>query len=399
MFCYRNYVQRRLRKSSTRTIVMMLVAAFVCAGAAKSRAQAAAPAPDVLTLANGDQLTGKLLREAAGTVTFHSDMIGDVTVAWDKIKSIQSSQKFAVIEQGQHVTRKTASSQVAQGTVQVADDQVTISPAAQGAAKELATKNVQYIIDEPTFAREVEHSPGFTYGWTGSITAAATLIQATQNSHSFGGAVALIRTIPTVNWLDPRNRTIIDFNGTNGSVSQPGTTTTKTNIIHFDAEHDWYVTPRFYFLVDTAFDHNYSQGLQLQQLYGAGAGYTLIKTPKQELDLKADVHFERQTFFVTPGIQPPPPLTPSKNLIGMDFGDVYMYKLVHGVVFNQGATITPAFNNTNAWSAVATAGLLFPTYKRLGFSLGVLDNYLNDPAAGSKKNSFQFTAGVTYTLK
>jgi hypothetical protein len=38
-------------------------------------------------------------------------------------------------------------------------------------------------------------------------------------------------------------------------------------------------------------------------------------------------------------------------------------------------------------------------YKRLGFTLATLDDFLNDPAAGTKKNSFQFTAGVTYTLK
>ena len=63
------------------------------------------------------------------------------------------------------------------------------------------------------------------------------------------------------------------------------------------------------------------------------------------------------------------------------------------------ATITPAFNQTNAWSAVGTTGLVFPVYKQFSFSVGALDDFLNDPAAGSKKNSFQFTAGVTYTLK
>ncbi len=151
--------------------------------------------------------------------------------------------------------------------------------------------------------------------------------------------------------------------------------------------------------MDTAFDHNYSQGMDLQQLYGAGLGYTVIKSPKQELDVKFDIHYEKQKYFVTPGIVPPPPLTPSKNLVGADFGDTYMLKLPHGLVFNQGAVITPAFNQTNAYSVVATAGLLFPVYKRIGFSVATLDDFLNDPAIGSKKNSFQFTAGVTWTLK
>jgi hypothetical protein len=255
------------------------------------------------------------------------------------------------------------------------------------------------VIDTPTFDKEVRRNPGFGYGWNGSITAGASTVEATQNNRGFTAGVALVRRIPTVDWLDPRNRTIFDFTSAYGTVTQPGTTSIKTNIIHFDAEHDWYVSPRFYFLVDSSFDHNYSQGLDLQQMYGAGAGYTLIKTPKQELDVKFDIHFERQQFFVTPNIEPPPPLTPSKNLIGADFGDTYMLKLPHGMVFNQGAVVTPAFNQSNAWSAVGTANLLFPVYKRIGFTLGALDNFLNDPAVGSKKNSFQFTAGVTYTLK
>ncbi len=63
---------------------------------------------------------------------------------------------------------------------------------------------------------------------------------------------------------------------------------------------------------------------EIQQLYGGGAGYTFVKTPKQELDLKFDIHYERQQYFITPNVVPIPPLTPSKNLIGADFGDTYM---------------------------------------------------------------------------
>jgi hypothetical protein len=379
---------------------LVLPAALALPFSLPLQAQAApAAAPDVILFTNGDQLTGKFLREVNGSVTFHSDIAGDVTVTWDKIKSIKSGQQFAVVQQGQHVTRKTADADIAKGAVQVEDEQVKVATATGGTTKDIPVKNAQYMIDAPTFEKEVHRNPSFFYGWTGGITAGASTVEATQNSRNFTGGVALVRTIPTVSWLDPRNRTIFDFTGAYGTVTQPGTAGTKTNIIHFDAEHDWYFSPRFYFLVDTSFDHNYSQGLDLQQIYGGGLGYTLIKTPKQELDLKFDIHYERQSYFVTPNITPKPPLTPSKNLIGADFGDTYMLKLPHGLVFNQGAVITPAFNQSNAYSAVATAGLLFPVYKRLGFSVGTLDDFLNDPAAGSKKNSFQFTAGVTYTLK
>jgi len=350
-----------------------------------------APTADVLVLANGDQLTGKLLREADGTVTFHSDMAGDLSFTWDKIKSIRTTQKFAVIEQGQHISRKTPDSNVAQGTIAIQDDTIQV------AGKEIPEKNAQYVVDQDSYIKQVRGNHGWGYGWGGSLSAGAADVQATQNSRTFTGAGTFVRTIPGVSWMDPRNRTTADFTAAYGSVSQPGAATTKTNIVHADAEHDWFLSTRLYALVDTSFDHNYSQGLNLQQIYGGGLGFVLIKTPRQELDLKGDIHYERQNFGFTPGIVPPT-ATPNKNLIGADIGDTYMAKLAHGMVFNQGLVVTPAFNMPKAYSALATAGLTFPVYKRLGFNLSALDDFLNDPAFGSKKNSFQFSAGLTYTL-
>ncbi len=395
-------VSRRFLRPVLNTLLIVLPAALGLVFAAPMYAQAPAahpPGTDVIVFTNGDQLTGKLLREVGGKVTFNSDIAGDVTVTWDKIKSIKTGQQFAVIQQGQHVTRKTADADIVQGNVHVEDDQVKVTQATGGATKDIPVKDAQYVIEKATYTQELRGNPNFFHGWAGSVTAGATLVEATQNSRNFTGGVALVRAIPSVTWLDPRDRTLVDFTGAYGSVTQPGTAGTKTNILHGDAEHDWYFSPRLYFLVDGSWDHNYSQGLSLQQSYGGGIGYTVIKEPKQELDIKFDVHYEKQTYFVTPNILPPPPLTPSKNLIGMDFGDTYMLKLPHGLIFNQGATITPAFNQTNAWSAVGTAGLVFPVYKQFSFSIGTLDDFLNDPAIGSKKNSFQFTAGVTYTLK
>lgn len=354
------------------------------------------PTPDILILTNGDQLTGKLLSEANGTVTFHSDMAGDLTFSWDKIKSIRTSQKFAVIQQGQHISRKTPDSEVAQGAVAIQDAGVQVETA--GGVKNIPQKDAQYMVDEASYAGEVHRKPSWGYGWSGSLSAGAADVEATTNSRSFTGGAAFVRTVPNVSWLDPRTRTTANFTAAYGSLSQPGTATTKTNILHADAEHDWFLSPRLYALVDTSFDHNYSQGLNLQQIYGGGLGFVLVKTSRQELDLKGDIHYERQNFGFTPGIVPPV-ITPSKSLIGANVGDTYKAKLAHGILFNQGLVVTPAFNTPSAYSALATAGLTFPVYKRLGFNLSALDDFLNDPAIGSKKNSFQFSAGLTYTLK
>jgi hypothetical protein len=314
----------------------------------------AAAAPDILILSNGDQITGKLLRAVNGTVTFHSEILGDLNVTWDKIRSIRSSQNFAVIQEGQKITRKTPNSEVGLGPIQMDNQQVEVSAAPNAVAKAIPTKNAEYLIDAGTYTKAVHGRPGFREGWTGSVTAGASQVEATQNSRTFTTALSAVRAVPNVVWLPPRTRIVVNFNSAYGSLSQPNTPTTKTNIIHGDVQHDWYLTPRFFALATAIFDHNFSQGLDLQQIYGGGFGYTLIKTPKEELDLKADVHYEKQSFGNTPGVFPPI-FTPSKNLIGADFGDTYLLHLPHGMLFNQTLIVTPAFNQSNAWSAIATA--------------------------------------------
>lgn len=85
--------------------------------------------------------------------------------------------------------------------------------------------------------------------------------------------------------------------------------------------------------------------------------------------------------------------------VGSIFAESYTEKFAHGISLIEQAGITPAWNDSSAYSAFASAGLTFPVYHRLGVTLGALDSYLNDPPPGFKKNSFQFTLGATYSFQ
>lgn len=377
-----------------------LVALAAFAGIARASLAADAPktAPDVIVFSNGDQLTGKLLYSNGGKVVFHSDIAGDVTVGWDKVKELRSSQQFAIVQKGQKLNRKTPESQIAEGSLSATASEIQVQGAAGGVVTPIATKNADFVIDQATFEKELRHEPGFFHGWDGSVTAGAALVEATQTSENFNVGIALARVVPNVEWLAPRNRTTVGFTDIYGKVHEPGVQDTKTSIYHGDAEHDWYLSPRFYVLADLSYDHNYSQGLKLQQIYGGGFGYTVLQQPKQHMDVKADVHYERQSFSANPFAVPVPPVQPSVDLVGSSFGESYMRKLPGGLVFNESGVVNVSFNNTNAYSSNVAAGLVFPVYKRLSFNLGAVDSYLNNPPVGFKTNSFQFTAGIGYTL-
>ncbi|MGA8111821.1 MAG: DUF481 domain-containing protein, partial [Acidobacteriaceae bacterium] len=391
----------RLLSHLRRLVPILLVAtAFAPLRAA---AQDKKAAPDVLVLSDGDTLHGTFVQETAGTVTFHTDSLGDVKVAWDKIKSLQVAGDFAVLSSTNKLRGKHAAASIPAGPLEATSTEVNVHPANQPAPAPVPTKNAQVIVSKTDLDKQLYHEPGFLTGWNGSATAGATLVSATENSYAISGSVGLIRAVPTVPWLDPRNRTSADFSASYGKITQPaytsgGVTTpavvNETAILHFDAERDQYFSPRLFALGQTAFDHNYSQDLDLQQIYGGGIGWTALKTPKQEADLKATMQYEKQAFISGAA-------SANQNLIGSTFSADYLLKLKLGTLTQEAAFI-PAYNNERAYSATETDTFAFPGYKNFSFSIGTLDSYLNDPPATlppTKRNSFQFTMGLTYAFK
>lgn len=388
--------------------VVVALVAFVILPARRAAAQAQPPgSPDLLILANGDRISGKFVREVSGTVTFHDDILGDISVPWSKIRELHTQTKMAVLTHSlpRHIRHLPADAP--QGTLAVQAGMITVQPENSAATAHIHAADAQYIVDEATLQKQLFGHPSFFTGWNGAATLGITAVRATENQFSLAASLGLTRVIPTESWLSPRNRTTFDFAESYGKITQPAytlpggvvvpSTYTKSSILHFGAERDQYVSARAYYLGSASFDHNYSQSLDLQQIYGVGIGYTAIKSPRQELDFKATIQYERQSFANTI-----PPAASSQNLIGSTFGASYLRHVTKGIEFTQQALYIPAWNNTSAWSFNESDTLALPVYKNFSFSLGTLDTYLNDVPVTlppTQKNSFQFTTGVTYNFK
>lgn len=351
---------------------------------------------DVVVFKNGDRLTGRLIIVVDGTVTFDSDILGKITLKMKQVKTLHTAKPFVMVRQGQRLSHSRPQTPVSYGEISVGDGHVTVGQ--QGASVTVPVGQAEYIVSRTTFEKTMYGSPGWREGWSGTVTVGAGLVEATQTSRSFTSTVSLTRTVPQVDWMAPRYRSSADFSATYGIATAPGEASTKTSIFHADLEHDQFFARRFFALAIASLGHNFSQGLDLQQIYGAGAGYTVLKSSRQELDLKADLHYQGQSFSAAPGVTPPV-MTPTRHLIGMDFGDNYTRKLFQGISVEQTLMAIPTFNYLRAYSAQGTASMLFPISKNFSFHLGARADFLNDPGFGSKKNSMQFSAGLGYTLQ
>lgn len=375
-----------MRIMSIRTTALLYLTVLA---ASFSTAAFAADPPDTLTLTDGEKLSGKFVRATGGSVAFHSDVAGDVSVPWGKIQEMTVAGRFAVIPKGfQFLRHEKTASNVPVGTLALAGKNLQITPMPGAPAQTVAVDMAGYVVPEAEY-NAARKDMGFFEDWKGGITGGASVIEATQQSETFTGAVHLTRANPTQNWLAARDKTLVNFTTSYGKIEQPSTPEIKTDLLHFDVERDEYFSARGYFLAQAAFDHNSAQGLSLQQTYSGGAGWSVLKSDIQTFDLKATMSYIRQDFTAKES---------NKSLVGSIFNETYHRKLAAGIAFDEQITFIPAWNDTAAYSANGSAGITMALNKRFSFNLGVTDAFLNDPPPTFKKNSFTATAGITYAL-
>lgn len=360
--------------------------AFAQAGtnpAAKSEA-------DILIFANGDRLTGRLERSDGSKLIFKTDMAGEITVDWKTVKELHTGREFAVIPNGVNVKTGENPAKIPQGTLQVNDQQIQLRNPGGVAEQTIPTADSAYIVDKPTFDNAISSREGLFQAWSGSVTLGTSLVDATQRSNTLSGSAGLLRLTPQEDWLDRRDRTALDVSFAYGMLTQPDTPDVKTDIYHVDAERDEYFTSRLFAFGVIGYDHNFSQGLDLQQSYGAGIGWTVVKNPDNELSLRASMNYLKEQFQTS---------SLNQNLVGSAFAETYMRTFTHKIVLTEQGSATPAWNNTNAYSAAGQIGLSIPVYKRFSLSMTAVDTFINNPPTGFRKNSFQFATGLTYSVK
>jgi hypothetical protein len=399
-----NRGQRHGRARFSGALLGFFACALLFSALGLGTSQAPAQTPDTLTLIDGEQLIGKLVRVHAGAVTFHSDIAGDVTVPLAKVRTLRAGQ-FAVIGKDEHFTRETAGDKIPVGAIAIENDTVHVSPP-QAEEKAFPAKSVDSLIDAASFNRELRGKRDFFTGWNGPVTLGASLVESTNSAQTYTGSVALVRAVPAADWLPPSSKAIVNLSASyglakdpqiivNGNVLQTASVT-KTDILHGGAEYDKYGSHALFGFVSASADHNFGSGLQLQQAYGSGLGWSVINNPRNSVDLKAEMQYEQQQFYNSSA---GPSGTSTKNLASAAITETWNRNLAHSMKFNEYLSLTPTFNIAQAYSAVINANFLFPAYKKLNFALSSTDNYLGDPPQGYMRNTFQLTAGVSYIVK
>lgn len=156
---------------------------------------AQAPGPDTIVFNNGDKLAGHFVSSSGSSMKFKSDMLGDITVDWSKVKELHTSSKVAVIRKGVQLRKHSDTSSVPQGTLSMENQNVQVASPPQ-APQSIPVAEASVIIDQPSFEKALNHEPGFLHGWAGTVTLGGSFVEATQDNETFNGAISVVRADP-----------------------------------------------------------------------------------------------------------------------------------------------------------------------------------------------------------
>ena len=162
----------------TRGLWSLVVSCLLCGGVfnlpGTAQEKRTASSTDVIVFKNGDQLTGTLLREIGNTVIFKSDMLGEVTVPTSKVKELRSRGSFAVFKKHEKIALTTKEP----GDITLSNDTITVVDPS-GAPEPVPVKDLDFVVDKPTYDKEMTGKPGIWYGWQGSIAGGANIVEST----------------------------------------------------------------------------------------------------------------------------------------------------------------------------------------------------------------------------
>jgi hypothetical protein len=347
-----------------------LLALLLCA--------AAALRADTLTFTNGDELTGRLVRADHAGIVFRSNMANDVSVPWNHIQELRTSGTFVVVD---------SSGAPHSGHLLISGGMVEVSAPSAPMPQFVPEAHLRLIVDPVTYRKAITARPGPWQGWKGQASGGFSQISATQSSNSYDAQVDLRRPVPSLPWLPQKSATLFHLNTFYGKLSQFGKPTVVTSIYSTALEQDEYVSKRLFLFGNGELDHNYSQGLQLQQAYGGGLGWKLLSSSTTQLSLRADLHYTRQRFLSTAvlGFL----ASSMTESLRQNYGRI---------VWTENVSLTPSLTNGLAYQMSGLSAWAVPVYKRFSVNFTVIDSFLNNPQPGFLRNSLQYSTGLQYTL-
>ena len=326
---------------------------------------------DQVSLKNGDRLSGTIVKSDASTLVLHTDYAGDVSLKWDAIQGIQSSEPL-------HVELQNGKTAV--GPVATADDKLEITTQSGTVeAPKSSVKTLRNDAEQAAYERTLH--AGLLQDWKAGLNVGFALTGGNSQTENLSLAFTGIRQTQH----DKLGLYAISVYATNNA---PGAVpATTANTIGGGLRYDHNLTPRVFGFVAADFFSDALQTLNLRSVFGGGVGSHAIKRDSTTFDLLGGVNYTHESYT---GL--------SRSFAALTIGEELMHKLGKSTVLNERLYFFPDLNSAGDYRGTFDFATITKINKRLGWQNSFSDVYVTNPPPGKKQNDLIFTTGLNVSF-
>jgi putative salt-induced outer membrane protein len=348
---------------------------------------------DQVTLKNGDRLTGKIVNGDGKTLLLKSEFAGDVTIQWDAITGIESTDSINLtLKDGTKLSGKVTT-QDGKFVVATAAPAPAPAPEPKDAIVAVRSNEEQRKFDEA--AERMAH-PKFTYFWSGLFDTGLALTRGNSETANFTLAAKAVRETP-------RDKLTVygDYIFANNSSIPPAVTT--ANALDAGLRGDLNLTPRLFVFALTYYQTNELQHLDLRSVFGGGFGYHVIKNANTTFDVYGGITYDRDSFGSYEVTNPTPPpvfnTIPSsvQNSAEALIGEELDTKLSKRTALAERFSFYPNLSHTGDYRMQFNSNVATLINTWLSWQITFTDSYISYPPVTLKPNDLVLSTGLRVT--
>ena len=338
---------------------------------------------DKVTLKNGDRFSGTIVSGDGKTLLMKTEFAGDVTIKWDAVTAIESSQDLHLtLKDGQRISGKVSTTD---GKFVVAGAAATVAPADKDSI--VAVRND---VEQKSFDTEAEKMahPKFNYFWSGLLDTGLALTSGNSSTLSYALATTAVRETP-------RDKLTVYSTYVYANDNSTPPTRTTANDFRGGVRGDLNLSPRIFVFALADFETNQLQHLNLRQVYGGGFGYHVINSDRTTFDVFGGADYDRdsfgQYFLLNPLTFFPGQQTNSAEIL---VGEELHSKITARTTIGERFVFYPNMSNLGQYRYQLNATSATVIKKWLSWQITVTDGYLSNPPFGLKSNDLLLSTGL-----
>jgi len=338
---------------------------------------------DQVTLKNGDRLTGTIVKSDAKIMLIKTEFAGEVSVQWDAVTSITSTQPL-------HLGLKDGETVV--GTVATSDGKFEVATKTTGEVTAPKDTVVAVRNDEEQKAYDAEiarlRNPRLTDFWSGILDTGLSVTRGNSATLTYNLSAKAAR-VTTRDKISVYSTAVYATDAT----TPPSRTT--AHAIRGGIRGDLNVDDRLFVFGFSDFEFDQFQHLDLRNVLGGGLGYHVINTKNTVFDVFGGGDFEQEYFSPNPPTEPTSLTRKSGEIV---LGEELNTKVNNRTTFSEKFSLFPNVSNVGEYrfQLDATAATRLKTW--LSWQVTYSDRYLSDPLPGLKKNDVLLSTGLRLTF-